>query len=165
MKTGVFESESVEFVFPYPLDHVMDKLSERVLNPRQPQSSVECMVGNVSSGSTYLYRSVPGSKNSFRPTFYGKFRGTEDSTTLTGEICLNRVVKKFIIVWCAIVGLVVVFTLLTVLGNPAASWGSVIYIVLMLIACIAFFRFMIGKSKSDTVWIKESIQRAIADDH
>ena len=157
-----FESEDLEFEFQMPAEQAMQNLGARVKAPgRHMQNKEESMVGSVTQESTYIYRSIPGSRNSFQQTFYGSFTGNGDSTKLTGQITLNRVVKKFVVLWCAIVGLVAVFTLLTVLLNPAASWGSMLYIVVMLIACILFFRWMIKKSKPDKSWIKEEITRAI----
>jgi len=157
-----FESEDVEFEFQLPAEQAMQNLGARVKAPgRHMQNKEEAMVGSVTQESTYIYRSVPGSRNSFQQTFYGSFASDGASTTLAGQITLNRVVKKFVVLWCAVVGLVAVFTLLTVLLNPAASWGSMLYIIVMLVACILFFRWMINKSKPDKNWIKEEIISAV----
>lgn len=159
-----FETEHVELEFRLPVEQVLQNLGARVKAPQsQSGSKEESMVGSVTRDNTYLYRFVPGSRNSFQQTFYGSFASDGDLTKLTGEITLNRVVKKFIILWCLVVAVVAVFTLLTLLRNPAASWGSLIYVVGMLIACMVFFRFMIKKSSADTSWLKERIARAVAD--
>ena len=92
---------------------------------------------------------------------YGSFASHGNTTTLSGEITLNRVVKKFIVLWCGIVGLVAIVTLLTLLRNPAASWGSLIYVTVMLLLCVLFFRTMIKKTSGDKAWIKEQITSAV----
>lgn len=158
----LFGSEDVRFEFDLPAEQAMQKLDAQVNAPgNQSPGKQESMIGGVSKESTYIYRSVPGSRNSFRPTFYGYFSDEGSKSSLEGEITLNRVIKKFIIMWCAIVGLVAIFTLLTLLRNPAASWGSLIYVILMLILCIFFFKTMIKKSSPDKGWLKDEIAKAI----
>ncbi len=157
-----FDSEPVSFEFDLPVEQALHNLSAGVdkpgsVNPLQRES----MMGSVSSGSTYIYRSEPGSRNSFRPTFYGSITNAGGKTTLSGEITLNRIIQKFILLWCSLVAMMAVWTLLTVLANPAASWGSLIYIVVMLIACIVFFRTMIRKASPDKQWLKDQIAAAV----
>lgn len=159
-----FGTEDVRFEFDVSAKQAMQKLDAQVYAPGNKSPDKQgIMVGGVSEDSTYVYRLVTGSRNSFRPTFYGYFSDAGSKSTLTGEITLNRVIKKFIIMWCSIVGLVAIFTLLTLLRNPAASWGSLIYVVVMLCLCIFFFHTMIKKSSSDKRWLKDEIERAIAD--
>ena len=157
-----FESEDIKLEFQMPVEQAMQNLGARVKAPAQmTQRKEESLIGSVTHDATYLYRSVPGSRNSFRQTFYGSFTGDGERSTLTGQITLNRVVKKFIVLWCVIVGLSAAFTVLTVLRNPAASWGSVLYLVGMLVVCMLFFRWMIGKGSGDRGWIKERIVGAV----
>jgi len=157
-----FKTETVELAFQMPAEQAMRNLGAEVKAPdSQTLRKEESLVGSVTQDATYLYRSVPGSRNSFRQTLYGSFSSDGDSTRLTGEITLNRVVKKFIILWCSVVGLAAIFTFLTLLRNPAASWGSLIYVSIMLCACILFFHTMINKSAADKGWIKERIASAV----
>lgn len=163
--TQLFDSENVEFTFQKPVDLVIENLSSRVLAQGQPATGgagyrVESMIGSVDRDGAFIYRFVPGSRNSFRPTFYGDFNADENATTLKGEIRLNKVIAKFIVFWCVLVAIVVVSTVVSVLRNPAASWGSLLYVVLMFIACVAFFRWMIGKAKPDVDWLKKEITNA-----
>lgn len=156
----LFANEAIEFEFQMPVNQAIDNLKGSVIGSRQTQTASESMMGDVSRESTYLFRSVRGSRNSFRPTFYGSFTDTGTTNTLTGEISLNRVVRKFIVVWCALVGLVAVATLVSVLRNPHASWISLAYIVFMLFAILAFAHFMYQKNRPDIDWLKNEIARA-----
>lgn len=165
MITGrLFKSESVEFEFNVPVEQAVQNLGSRVAAPGKPPHGVgDSMVGAVTQGTTYIYRAVPGSRNSFRPTFYGSFSDHSGKTILAGVITLNRVIQKFVVLWCAVVALVAVWTLITILNNPAASWGSLAYVVFMLIACIVFFRMMIQKSSPDISWLKQEIRQSDSD--
>ena len=157
-----FQSERVALEFNVPVAQAIQRLGARVASPGQSQSfKQDSMVGSVESDAVYIYRSEPGSRNSFRPTLYGKFSDAGDKTVLKGEITLNHVIQKFIVFWCAIVALVAVWTLLTIFRNPGASWGSLIYVVFMLTACIVFFRMMIKKTSSDNNWLKQEISRSV----
>jgi len=71
------------------------------------------------------------------------------------------VIKKFIFFWCSVVTLIVAWTLITVIRNPGASWGSLAYIVVMLGLCILFFRTMIKKCMPDIAWLKRELSKAI----
>ena len=158
----IFESEDVVLELDVPVELAIENLISSVGAPgKQSNPKEDSMVGGVSRSETYIYRSVPGSRNSFRPTFYGYFSNSGEKSVLTGVITLNRVIKKFVMLWCGVVALMAVWTLLTVLRNPAASWGSLIYIVAMLIACIVFFRAMINKASSDKDWLKNQISMAL----
>lgn len=161
----LFANEAVEFEFQIPVNQAIDNLNASVIGSRQTQTASESMMGDVNRESTYLFRSIRGSRNSFRPTFYGKFRDDGTTNTLTGEISLNRVVRKFIVVWCVLVGLVALATLVSVLRNPQASWGSLAYIVFMLFACLAFSHFMYQKNQPDIDWLKNEIVRATQGKH
>lgn len=157
-----FRSERVVLEFDVPVAQAIQSLGARVASPGRSLSvKQDSLVGSVENNAVYLYRSVPGSRNSFRPTLYGNFSAAGNKATLTGEITLNRVIQKFIVLWCAIVAIVAVWTLLTILRNPGASWGSLIYIVFMLIACMVFFRSMIKKNSADNNWLKQEIVRAV----
>jgi len=156
----IFSTEKVEFEFQQPVEQVIENLSARVSGTRESLSR-ESIVGEVNRKDTFLYRSVPGSRNSFRPTFYGAFTEDGNKSSLKGVIGLNRVIRKFIILWCALVGLVVVSTVASVLGNPHASWGSVLYVVLFMVACVLFFNWMLNKSAPDVAWLKAEILSAV----
>ena len=156
----LFANEAVEFEFQIPISQAIDNLSASTIGSQQTQTTSETMMGSINRDSTYLFRSVRGSRNSFRPTFYGKFQDDGNKKTLTGEFSLNRVVRKFIIFWCALVGIVALVTLVTVLRNPQASWVSLAYVVFMLVACLAFSHFMYQKSQPDIDWLKNQIVSA-----
>ena len=156
----LFANEAVEFEFQIPISQAIDNLSASTIGSQQTQTTSETMMGSINRDSTYLFRSVRGSRNSFRPTFYGKFQDDGNKKTLTGEFSLNRVVRKFIIFWCALVGIVALVTLVTVLRNPQASWVSLAYVVFMLVACLAFSHFMYQKSQPDIDWLKNQIASA-----
>jgi len=155
----LFSTEKVEFEFQQSVDRAVDALAARVSGTRESLKS-ESLVGEVNPQDTFLYRSQPGSRNSFRPTFYGEFTDHGGKSTLKGVIGLNKVIKKFIVLWCALVGLVVVSTVASVLGNPHASWGSVLYVALFMLACVLFFNWMLNKSAPDVAWIKAEIAKA-----
>lgn len=157
----LFKSEPVEFKFSVPPQQAIENLAKQVTANVQAQTDNEAMLGKVTQDATFLYRSVRGSRNSFRPTFYGRFTDNGSTTTLSGEITLNRVIKKFIVFWCAIVALIAVFTLITVLRNPNASWGSLLQVLAILGAFIGFFHFMIKKSMPDVAWLKSHIVSAV----
>ena len=162
MLKNFFATEAVEINIQGSVQRAIDNLDARVLAPETPGAEQgDVMVGSVKESSTYVYRRVPGTRNSFRPTFYGSFITFGEKATLSGEITLNRVIRKFIVFWCAIVALVAVWTLITILRNPAASWGSLVYIIGMLGLCIWFFRIMIRKNLSDIDWLKREISQAV----
>jgi len=156
----LFRYEEVEFEFQQPVERAMENLRAHVIGTRESLKS-ESLVGEVDRQDTFLYRSEPGSRNSFRPTFYGAFSDEGRKSSLKGVIGLNRVIKKFLILWCALVGLVVVSTVASVLGNPHASWGSVLYVVLFMAACVVFFNWMLNKSAPDVAWLKAEITSAV----
>ena len=156
----LFANEAVEFEFQIPISQAMDNLSVSTIASQQTQTTSETMIGSVNRDKTYLFRSVRGSRNSFRPTFYGKFQDDGSKKTLTGEFSLNRVVRKFIIFWCALVGIVALVTLVSVLRNPQASWVSLAYVVCMLVACLAFSHIMYQKNQPDIDWLKNQIVSA-----
>lgn len=161
MKDIMFRSENIVLELEVPLEQAIQNLGSSVgASTSSSNSKEDAMVGGVSQSDTYIYRSVPGSRNSFRPTFYGSFSRIGEKTILTGEITLNRVIKKFATLWFGVVALAAVWTLVTVLRNPAASWGSLIYIIFMLVACIALFRTMVNKTSSDNDWLKHQISLA-----
>jgi len=162
MLKNFFATENVEIEFRGPVQRAIENLEARVRAPENAQAEQgDVMVGGVTEGSTHVYRHVPGSRNSFRPTFYGRFTGNGERGKLSGEITLNRVIKKFIIFWCSVVALIVAWTLITVIRNPGASWGSLAYIVVMLGLCILFFRTMIKKCMPDIAWLKRELSKAI----
>jgi len=156
----LFSTEKVEFEFQLPVDQAIENLSASVAGTRESLKG-ESLVGEVNRDDTFLYRSEPGSRNSFRPTFYGEFTDVAGKSTLKGVIGLNRIIKKYLILWCALVGLVVVSTIASVLGNPHASWGSVLYVALFMLGCIVFFNWMMNKSAPDVAWIKAEITKAV----
>jgi len=163
MLKNFFTTENVEIEFRGSVQRAIENLGARVRAPENAQAEQgDVMVGSVTEGSTYTYRRVPGSRNSFRPTFYGRFSGNGERGKLSGEITLNRVIKKFIIFWCSVVALIVAWTLITVIRNPAASWGSLAYIVVMPGLCILFFRTMIKKCMPDIAWLKRELSKAIS---
>ena len=156
-----FRTESVEFELKVSVDQAINNLVEHVTAPgKTPFGTGDAMIGSVTKNATHIHRSVPGSRNSFRPTFYGNFSDSGQQSKLTGKITLNRIIQKFIVLWCFVVALMAIWTLITILSNPAASWGSLLYIVFMLVACIVFFRLMIDKTSSDVDWLKQEITRS-----
>ena len=156
----LFANEAVEFEFQIPISQAIDNLNASAIGSQQTQTTSETMMGSINRDRTYLFRSVRGSRNSFRPTFYGKFQDDGTKKTLTGEFSLNRVVRKFIVLWCALVGIVALVTLFSVLRNPQASWISLAYVVCMLAACLAFSHFMYQKNQPDIDWLKNQIVSA-----
>ena len=156
----LFANEAVEFEFQIPVSQAIDNLRAGTITSQQTHTTSETMIGSINRDSTYLFRSVPGSRNSFRPTFYGKFQDDGGNKTLTGEFSLNRVIRKFIILWCGLVSIVALVTLVSVLRNPHASWVSLAYVVCMLVACLAFSHFMYRKNQPDIDWLKNEIGSA-----
>ncbi len=156
-----FKTENVELDLEVPVEQAINNLGASVTAPgKLPPGFDSWMVGSVTQSTTHIHRAVAGSRNSFRPTFYGSFTSSGQQSKLIGEITLNRVIQKFIVLWCSIVALMAIWTFVTVLQNPAASWGSLAYIVFMLLACIAFFSLMIKKTSADATWLKQEITRS-----
>ncbi len=163
MNINPFESREVEFVFQLPLELAVENLRRTVGDPKE--ISTEGMVGSVSRDDCYIYRGVPRTRNSFRPTFYGSFatRGTE--TVLSGTISLNRVIRKFMVLWLGLVAVVAVVTLITLIKNPAASWTSLLHVMIMLAGVYTLFVVLKNKCEPDVEWLKGKIETAIGDSH
>ncbi len=161
MNINAFESKQVAFEFNLPMDVVIENLHQRVGDPKNSAGLGEGMVGSVSQNDTYIYRGVPGTRNSFRPTFYGSFTGSGSQTVLKGTISLNRVIIKFMYMWLAIVGLVGVATLVTVLSNPNASWLSLLHIFVMAALVYTMVLVLKNKCQPDIAWLEEKITSAV----
>lgn len=161
MISRIFKTEVVNIELDVPAEQALQNLRASVAAPgKLAEGKDEWMSGGITQNASHIHRTVAGSRNSFRPTFYGRFIDNGEQSGIAGEITLNRVIQKFIVLWCAVVALMAIWTLVTVLRNPAASWGSLIYIVFMLLACMAFFRVMINKTKDDFEWLQQEITRA-----
>lgn len=161
MNINPFESRDVEISSSLSVEKAIDNLRRRVGDPKHESMPEERMVGSVSQSDTYIYRGVPGARNSFRPTFYGSFSGSETQSVLKGVVCLNRVIQKFIYIWMGIVAVVAVVTLFTILKNPAASWGSLLQVLIMFVAVYVMFVVLKNKCEPDVEWLKSNIKSAI----
>ncbi len=159
MNINAFESREVEFEFQLPLQQAVENLHANVGDPKE--ISTQGMVGSVSRDDCYIYRGVPGTRNSFRPTFYGSFDSSETGTVLRGTISLNRVIRKFMILWLSLVAVVAIVTLITVFKNPAASWSSLLHVMIMLTGVYLLFVVLKNKCEPDVEWLKANIATAV----
>lgn len=160
MNLNPFKSTSVEFAFQLPRDTAVENLRQQVGDPKS-SSEQERLVGSVAQTDTYLYRSIPRTRNSFRPTFYGSFSASDSGTVLKGSITLNRVIQKFLKIWLAIVVLALLATIVTVVTNPLASWTSVLQLIVPAVAIFLFCLVLMNKCTADVDWLKKAITDAV----
>lgn len=160
MNINPFASENVEFTFRVPVDSAVESLKQSVSTSKQVTEQ-ETMVGSVSQNDTYVYRGVPRTRNSFRPTFYGSFDSSESGAVLKGNITLNRVIQKFLKIWLAIAAFAALATIVSILTNPSASWTSMLQLIIPLVLVLSFCIMLMNKCASDVEWLKKSIIDAV----
>lgn len=157
----LFYSDDVHIECQLPLDKVIANFSHHVAHPKQPIASKDGLAGSVRRDDVFVYCTSVSKRNTFIPTFYGSFSGDENHSVLSGEITLNRFVKKFMLLWIAIVGLVFFATLITLITNPAASFISLVYVFMMLVLAIGILLYIKNNSTPAKTLLKERLHDAV----
>ena len=157
----LFDSEDVQFDCQLSVDNAIENLSRSVVDPKQAASDVQGLVGSVQRGDVFLYSTTPTKRNSFIPTFYGKFSGDENRATLKGEITLNRFVKKFMLLWVIVAALVFAATLVTLILNPAGSLISLAYVFIMFAGAVGLLLFIKKNAGPKNDLLKDRIHHAL----
>lgn len=157
----LFDSEVFECKAPLPMAEAIANLKAQVKDPSAPGTEGHAMVGSVSQHDVFIYCITNSRRNTFTPTFYGSFSGNESQSALSGTISINRFVKRFMLLWVGIVGLVAIATLITLIQNPGGSWVSFSYVLLMFAAAIGTLLYVKRQAGPAKATLKNSLLGAM----
>lgn len=158
----LFDKEEINYPINLPIDKAVETTNRNVASHTRSANQTAGLVGSVSQNDVFIYHSTGSRRNSFVPTFYGRFSNDGQNSVLTGEITLNKLVKQFMVVWICLVALIWVATCISLFTNPAASWFSLLYVTILLGAAIGFLLFIKSKSAVTKQVLKDHIRSAVA---
>jgi hypothetical protein len=124
----------------------------------------EALVGKVTPSRVVLTRHQPWKRNSFSPTFVGRFVQYPDGARLEGVFTLHPLVKWFMRLWFSFLLLFLFAVVGRIVTQP--RMGEELLLVVIILAMIAFGTGMVRMGRNmgegDIPFIESAIAEALA---
>jgi hypothetical protein len=159
----LYPSRPASFAAPGGVEPAVQRLRVAVKRIALQTPFREALVGKVTSSRVVLARHQPWKRNSFSPTFVGRFVQRADGARLEGVFTLHPMVKWFMRLWFSFLFLFLIAVLGRIVTQP--RMGEELLLVLIILAMIGFGAGMVrmgrGMGKDDVPFIESAVAEAL----
>jgi hypothetical protein len=156
-----YRSVTATFSTPLPVELAVVRL-RAATEPSILGTQKEAAVGTVTRQRVFLHRLVPGTGNSFKPIFVGRFEVEEGRTQLRGVFTMHWLVKLFMLFWyggC-------VYWIALAIPKALDERGTMMFVpalgVVMILAGASMVLFFGSLANDDRPFLEEVIGKALA---
>ena len=160
--TSPYRSVMAAFSTSLPLELAVVRL-RGATKPSLLGTQKEAAVGTVTRQRVFLQRLVPGTGNSFKPIFVGRFDVVEGETQLRGVFTIHWVVKLFMLFWyggCIYWTVLATRSALEEPGTMTLVPLLGIFMILLGASVVLFFSWL---ADDDRCYLEEVITRALSE--
>jgi hypothetical protein len=159
----LYPSRPASFAAPGTVDQAVQRLRGAVKRIALQTPFREALVGKVTPSRVVLSRHQPWKRNSFSPTFVGRFVQQPDGIRLEGAFTLHPLVKWFMRLWFSFLLLFLFAVLGRIVTQP--RMGEELLLVVIILAMIGFGAGMVrmgrGMGQGDIPYIESAVAEAL----